>query len=282
MTKIKFIALILFTAFISSCSSDDSGDENQSAYFNFIYDNKVQNVKTWEALKQEDFIEVLGTSEEGIVIDFKFNVYGNLYQALTNPAVITSDVPWLAASENFTSNTFIFTLENLDTNNKTVQVKYSGKVFENEYDYESEYINVSGSFKVSYTEITPEIQGLGTFAKIDGKDWHGLVMHSTVENQQTKILYAENDGKYTIGITFPDYEPKVGNFAFSSNSFANRISFQEYDVVTHEYIDYNVSGTVNYTTLNDYFVEGTFSLTATHPVTKSKIVISNGTFKENL
>ena len=281
MTKIKFIALILFGALISSCSSDDSG-ENQSgdSYFKFTYDGKVQNVKTWEALKQGDFIEVMGTSQEGIVIDFKFNVYGNLYQALTNPAIVTSEIPWLEASENFTSNTFTFTLENINTTNKTVEVKFSGKVYDNGYDYESDFINVSGSFKVSYEEITPTVEGLGTFAKLDGKDWHGLALNSTIENQETKILYAQNDGEYTIGIVFPDYNPKTGTFPFTSNNFANRISFQKYDPATHEYIDYDVSGTVTYTTINDLYVAGTFSLTATHPVTKVKIVISKGTFKE--
>jgi len=281
MTKIKFIAFLLFTAFISSCSSDDSAGENQSEYFNFTYDGKKQNVKNWEALKQGDFIEVLGTSQEGIVIDFKFNVYGNLYQALTNPAVITSEVPWLAASENFTSNTFTFTLENLDTKNKTVQVKYSGKVFENEYDYESEYIMVNGSFKVSYEEIEPLVKDQGTFAKIDGKEWHGLVMNTSRENGTT-TLNAENDSEYTIGIAYPEGDAAVGTFTFTSNNFANRISFQKYDLTTHEYITYDVSGTITYTTVSDFYVAGTFNLTATHPVTKAKVIISGGTFKEGV
>lgn len=282
MTKIKFIAFILFAALISSCSSDDSGD-NQSGdtFFKFTYDGEVQNVKTWEAIKQGDFIEVMGTSNEGIAIDFKFNVYGNLYEALTNPASVTSEVPWLQASENFTSNSFTFTLENINTSNKTVQVKYSGKVYDNPYDHESEYINVSGAFKVSYKEITPEIEGLGTFAKIDGKDWHGLSLSTTVKDLETKILHVENDGEYTIGIAFPDYGAKTGTFAFTNNS-ANRITFQKYDVSTHEYIDYDVSGTVTYTTMNDYYTTGTFNLTATNPVTKAKVIISNGTFKERL
>lgn len=282
MTKIKLIAFIFFTALISSCSSDNSGDTDQSAdaYFNFTYDNQIKKVKSWEATKQGDFIEVLGNSEEGIAIDFKFNVYGNVYSVTTNPTTITGNAPYLEASENFTSNTFTFTLENLNTTNKTVQVKYSGKVYENGYDYESNYSTVNGSFKVSYKEITPEIEGQGTFAKLDGKDWHGLSMISSIEDMTSVILYAQNDGEYTIGIVFPRYEVKVGTFPFTSNNFANRISFQKYDITNHEEIDYDVSGTVTYTTVNDLFVAGTFNLTATHPVTKAKIVISAGTFKE--
>lgn len=286
MTKIKFIVLIIFTALISSCSSSDDSGENQpgNTYFKFTYDNKIQKVKTWEAIKLGDLIEVTGQSEDGGVgIDFKFNIYGNLYEAFTYGTAMTGTIPFLEASENFTSNTFTFTLENLNTTEKTVQVKFSGKVFDDPYDHESEYINVSGSFKVSYIEeASSSLEGYGTFAKIDGKDWHGFSMSSTVENQETKILYAENDGEYTIGIAFPKYVAKAGTFSFTSNNFANRITFQKYDLTTHEYIDYDVSGTIIYNTINDSYAAGTFSLTATHPVTKAKIVISNGTFKEGL
>jgi hypothetical protein len=282
MTKIKLIALFLCATLITSCSSDESTSDNPSseAYFNFTYDGKAQNVKTWEANKQGDLIEVLGTSEQGTMIDFKFNVYGNLFQANTM-FVKANDIVSFEASENFTSNTFTFTLENLNTTDKTVQVKFSGKVYEDGYDHESGSINVSGSFKVSYKDITPEIEGQGTFAKLDGKDWHGLVMSSTIENMESKVLYAENDGEYTIGIVFPYSGAKAGTFSFTNNS-ANRISFQKYDVATHEVINYDVSGTVTYTTLNQVFAAGTFSLTATHPVTKAKIIISAGTFKEKI
>ncbi|WP_343696480.1 hypothetical protein [Flavobacterium sp.] len=282
MTKFKIIAFVLFTALIASCSSIDSSEDDSSSetYFNFTYDGKTQKVKTWEAQKQGDFIEVMGTSEEGIAIDFKFNVYGNLYQALTNP-VTNSNIPWMEASENFTANTFTFTLENINTTDKTVQVKFTGKVFEDGYDYESDFVNVSGSFKVSYKEITPQIEGLGTSAKIDGKDWHGLSFDGTIENQETRIIYAENDSEYTIGIAFPDYEAKTGTYNFTSNNNAYRITFQKYDTATHQNINYNVSGTVTFTTLNDILAAGTFSLTATNPETNAKITISNGTFKES-
>ncbi len=281
MTKFKVIALALFTALISSCSSDNYENSSADSYFTFTYDSKVQKVKSWEAIKQGDLIEVMGTSEEGIAIDFKFNVYGNLYQVLTNPTTITSQIPLLQASENFSSNTFTFTLENLNTTEKTVQVKFSGKMYYDAYDYESDFVNVNGSFKVSYEEITPQIEGLGTFAKIDGKDWHGLSFYGTVENQQTKIIYAENDGEYSIGIAFPNYDAKTGTYNFTSNSNAYRINFQKYDVSTHEYINYDVSGSVTFSTLNSFIAAGTFNLTATHPVTKAKVIITNGTFKES-
>ncbi|MBP1225780.1 DUF6252 family protein [Flavobacterium sp. 1355] len=280
MTKIKLIAFVLFTALITSCSSDDNKeDESAESYFNLTYNNEVKTVTTWEALKQGDHIEVTGTSTQGVAIDFKFNVYGNLYQSFTHGATANSDLPYMEASENFTANTFTFTLEDLNIKDKTVQVKFSGKVYENAYDLESESVIISGSFKVSYKEIDPLIPGQGTFAKIDGKDWHGLSM-STSTTDGVKMLNIDNDSEYNFAITLPD-DSESGAHTFTNNSEI-KVAFQKYDVTIKEYVDYEVAGTITYTTISDYYVAGTFSLTATHPTNGSKIVISNGTFKEGV
>jgi len=97
---------------------------------------------------------------------------------------------------------------------------------------------------------------------------------------QITTLNVENDGEYGLGIVFPKGDLKTGTFPFTSNDFANRISVQKFDLATHEFINYNVSGTITYTAVNDFYVEGTFSLTATHPSNNSKVVITNGKFKE--
>jgi hypothetical protein len=291
MTKIKFIAFILLSAFITSCSSgDDSNDsdDNQSTdgSFEFVYNNEVKKVSAWQAIKIDDLIEVTGQTADGIGVDFKFNVYGNLYQGFTHGALGTS----YEVSEVFTSNTFTFTLEELNTTKKTVKVKFSGKLYEDGYDYEANYstdpskfVPVSGSFTVPYSDLIPSIPGLGTFAKLDGKDWHGMSLDSSTESigfDKITTLNVENDGEYSLGIVFPKSDVKTATFPFTSNDFYNRISFMKFDLATHEYIVYNVSGTITYTTVNDSYVEGTFSLTATNPVNNSKIVITNGKFKE--
>lgn len=280
MKKIKFILVILFTMFISSCSTDKDDDQKQSTneYFNFTYADKVQKVKNWEALKRGDLIEVVGKTEEGIAIDFRFNVYGNLYDSTTYPVSLPSSIPFLRASDNFTANTFTFSLENLNTTDKTVQVKYSGKVY---FYYSPDFTSVSGSFRVKYEEMAPIVEGLGTYAKIDGKDWHGLSFSSTItNNMETRIIFMQNDGEYTIGTAFPYSNAKTGTYTFTNNNAINRIYFHKYDVTIHKEIEYDVEGTVTYSTINDVYVAGTFSLTATHPVTKEKIVITNGKFKE--
>jgi hypothetical protein len=290
MTKIKFVAFILFSAFITSCSSGDDSKDNQSTdgSFEFVYNNEVKKITSWQANKIDDFMEVTGQTTDGIGVDFKFNVYGNLYEAFTHGTSATSSVSMYEVSEIFTSNTFTFTLEELNTTNKTVKVKFAGKLYDDGYDYEANYITnpskfipISGSFTIPYSNLTPDIPGLGTFAKFDGKDWHGMSFDSYTEwATQITTLNVENDGEYCLGIVFPKGDLKTGTFPFTSNDFSNRISFRKFDLTTSEFIDYNVSGTITYTAVNDFYVEGTFSLTATHPVNNSKIVITNGKFKE--
>ena len=291
MTKIKFIAFILFTALITSCSSGDDDNESNvnpstEGTFEFVYNNEVKKITSWKANKIDDFIEVLGETEDGIGVDFKFNVYGNLYQGFT---LATSGTSY-EVSEVFTSNTFTFTLEELNTANKTVKVKFSGKLYVDGYDSEAIYVTnptkfipVSGAFTVPYKDLIPNIQGLGTFAKFDGKDWHGMSLESYTELigfDKITTLNVENDGEYSLGIVFPKGDLKTGVFPFTSNDFSNRISFSKFELATHEYIDYDVAGTITYTAVNDVYVEGTFSLTATHPTNDSKIVITEGKFKE--
>ncbi|PJJ10502.1 hypothetical protein CLU83_3932 [Flavobacterium sp. 1] len=295
MTKIKFIAFVLFTVIFASCSSgDDNNDSNNNqstgGSFDFVYNNETKKVSSWEAKKIDDYMQVEGVTSDGIGVNFVFNVFGNLYEGSTHGTSATSSVVMHEVSEVFTSNTFTFTLEELNTVNKTVKVKFSGKLYEDGYDYEANYITdpskfipISGAFTVPYKDLTADIPGLGTFAKLDGKDWHGMSLDSSTELigfDKITTLNVENDGEYSLGIVFPIADVKKGTFAFTSNDFYNRISFLRFDLATHEYIKYNVSGTITYSAVNDAYVEGTFSLTATHPVNNSKIVITNGKFKE--
>jgi hypothetical protein len=291
MTKIKFLAVLLFTAIFASCSSgDDNNDNNDNqptiGSFEFVYNNETKKVSSW--VKIDDFIEVSGETADGIGIDFKFNVYGNLYEAFTHGTSATSSVPMHEASQVLTSNTFTFTIVELNSANKMVKVNFSGKLYDNPYDVEANYITnpsdfipVSGSFNVAYEDLVPSIPGLGTFAKFDGIDWHGMSLDSSTDGlTETTTLNVENDGKYSLGIVFPKGNLKTGTFAFTSNDFSNRISFKKFDIATYEFIDYNVSGTITYTTVNNIYAEGTFSLTAENPIDDSKIVITEGKFKE--
>lgn len=281
MKIFKILSLFLLTISLFSCSSDSSSDHSSADYFNLTYKGQAKTVTSWQAIKQDDHIEVAADTQDGLGISFKFNTYGNLYESFTHPNTAESTVEFQAASAYFRSNTFTFTLVDLNTADKTITVGFSGKVYDNEYDLTSDFSTVSGSFKVTYMVLAPSISGLGTYAKINGTDWHGLEnSSSSSSSDDTTVLNIQNDSEYNIGISYPYFAPVAGTFAFDSNTDNKRITFSKYDTTTHMPVEYNVNGTITYTTANSTYVQGTFSLTATHPTNGSTITITNGTFKE--
>ncbi|MES2545487.1 MAG: DUF6252 family protein [Bacteroidota bacterium] len=283
MKKIKLLLFLLALPLgISSCSSD-SGDSGSSSgeSFTLTYNGQTKTVSAWQALKEDGLIDVTGNTADGIGINFKFNPYGNLYQAFTYPSTAASVIESQEASAYFSENTFTFELVDINTTNKTIRVNFNGKVYDDKYDHTSNFVIVSGSFKLIYTEIPAVLEGLGTSAQINGEAWHGLAFtsSSSTSNYST-VLNVANGSEYEIGISYAYYAPATGTFSFTSLSENKRITFSKYDVATHSMIEYNVNGTITYTIANSTYVEGTFSLIATHPTNGSTITITNGVFKE--
>ncbi len=274
MKIFKFLSALLLTATLFSCSSEGDSSDSTANYFDLTYNGaaKTVNLASVQAVKSEDYIEVLGITSEGAYVSFNFNTHGNLYGASIDGGTHEATFAY------YSNSNFTFELVDLNTTNKTVRVMFSGKVFENEYDHTSAYSTMSGSFKISYMDYTPTVTGLGTYAKLNGTNWYGISKSSSGDGT-VSVLDVQNGGEYIIGIVYPYLNPDPGTFNFANNSALNRISFTKYDPVTHELIEYNVSGTITYTTAST-IVQGTFSLTATHPTNGSTVTITNGTFKE--
>lgn len=275
MKIFKFFASFLVVATLFSCSSDSNDSSDSTAnFFNLTYNGtaKTVDLATVQAVKSEDYIEVLGVTSEGAYVSFDFNTHGNLYEASVDGDIRETTFSY------YSNSNFTFELVELNTTNKTVRVNFSGKIYENEWDHTSAFSTVSGSFKIPYMDYTPTVTGMGTHAKLNGVDWYGMTKNGSGDGTIME-LSVQNGNEYVIGIVYPYYGAETGTFNFTDNSAVNRISFSKYDTTTHELIEYNVSGTINYTTAST-IVAGTFSLTATHPTNGSTITITEGTFKE--
>lgn len=284
MKFFKFLSALLITVTLFSCSSDGGDSDSDADFFTLTYDGQAKAITSWQAIKHGDFVDVYGTTGvdgEDLGIDFKFNIYGNLYKAYIFPLSESSSFSVKVVSDHFSANTFAFQLVELNTTDKTIKVNYEGKVYDDKFDHTSNFAVVKGSFKVTYIDDNQSVlNDLGTYAEINGQAWHGLSFTSYSTSNST-VFNVKNDSEYEIGISFPYDAPVAGTFAFTSNDDNNRIKFSKYDAATHSLIEYNVNGTITYTTAQNTHVVGTFSLTATHPTNGSTITITNGTFNES-
>ncbi|RTY86475.1 hypothetical protein [Flavobacterium sp. GT3R68] len=282
MKFFKFLSALLIIATLFSCSSDGADSGAGADFFNLTYNGQTKNVTNWQGIKHGDFIDVYGTTDgtTGLGIDFKFNIYGNLYKAYTFPTIESSPFSVKVVSDHFSANTFTFQLIELNATDKTIRVNYEGKVYDDKFNHTSNFAVVKGSFKVTYVEAQSVMNDLGTYAELNGQAWHGLAF-TTYNTSNSTVLNVKNDSEYEIGISYPSNAPVTGTFAFTSNADDNRIKFSKYEVATHSLIEYNVNGTITYTRANNNNVEGIFNLIATHPTNGSTITITNGTFSES-
>lgn len=279
----KFFNFFLFLAIMPmffSCSSDESSSSSVPEGFTLIIDGETINVTSVQAYRFDNWMEVAGYGSNGKSIDFKFSTAGSLYDAFVFS--IDSENPFGPKStfEYYNENTFNFDLVSYDANTRRVSVNFSGKVYDDEYDHTSDFSTVSGSFNVEFTNQDTLLAGFGTTAKINGNDWDGMSFDTSDDNTVTE-LHVLSSGKYFFDIVYESGNPIVGNYSFSNNTAIRGIRFYEYDVNTHEIINYNVSGSVNFTECTNYYVKGTFSLTATHPTSGTIINVTQGVFKES-
>lgn len=290
MKKLKHAALVLFlSAFAVSCSSDDSNPVNNNPsgeeFFEYTIDGEEQNVTTWIAARSESSFEVQGTAASGRVIHFTFNQWGNLGDASTMANDL--EIPWRTSYHYFKSNYFTFELVAIDEANKTVEVNFSGKVFDEEYDITSTFSTVEGSFKVAYTQVTPQISGLGVSATVNGTAWHDSDgdQEGGFFSGENLTLNASNDSKYTLGIVTNHDNTTTGVHTFGEAESSNKVKLFVYDTQENYEVEYTTTtGTMNVTekTVGAQYtvIAGTFSFTAEHPETGAAITVQNGTFKQ--
>ncbi len=270
MKFLKTLTILFFTISIISCSTDEDSDgiSNKDS-FEYKHENEDVKIVNWRAVKSENTIEVIGNSEKGESFSVRFNVYGNLSAATVITDEKDSDgftkAYW--AYEYFKSNYFNFELLGLDETNKRVSVKFSGDLYEDQYDIDSETNYVEGSFNVGYTEVTPQILGLEVSAVIDGDKWYSTSSTSSGGLSGSPRSYEHySDNAYNLSYVIINNSFETGTFQFDSNTSYNKITFSRYDPNTDGFIGYETSGVF---TISEHIqgfginqIKGTFSLTA--------------------
>ncbi|GGD21474.1 hypothetical protein [Hyunsoonleella pacifica] len=271
MKILNALSTLFLFLFIVSCSSDsDSNEIDNKDSFLYKFENQDVNISNWTALRSENTMEVLGTTDNGDSFGVQFNVYGNLGSAtaLANESGSGGFPNSYWAFEYFKSNYFNFELIGIDEANKRVAAKFSGNLYEDEYDIDSETRYAEGSFNVEYREIMPQISGLEVSAVVDGNNWYATSSSSSggfAGSPRSYNHYSDNAYSISYVIIYGDVD-SIGSFQFDENSTYNKISFSRYDPSTGEFIEYKTSGIFkideHLTGFGINQIKGSFSLTA--------------------
>lgn len=284
MKTIKLFAFIAFSSLLAvSCSSDGDGGGSVDAteYFNYTTDGVEKNITDWQAIRSEDEFEVMGTNDDGTSMYFNFDIHGNLGRAGSTPANDSPD-PWMNSFMNFTSHYFNFDIVAIDEASQMIKVNYSGKLYEDEYDIDSPFSTVSGSFNVHYDMTAPMVPNMHFDAKIAGNDWYGINGSMSVYGFSDVHLWQTSGDAWQFDLNINADNYTTGTFPFTASSTANRVVLSKYDTTTNEYVDYASAGTLTISEITDYgwtgkILTGTFSLTATHG--SETVQVTNGSFK---
>lgn len=280
---ILFAAVLIVTSCSTSDNSDDGGPIGQEG-FSFTIGGEEVIITSWEGVKVENRLAIVGRADNGRTIAIEFNKFGNLGYAASYSTGDTSE-PYMQSFAQFSSNYFNFELVSIDEENMKVSGTFSGNLYDDEYNINSDTIAISGTFNVSYTEEPSPVPGAGLSAKLDGVNWNyslsdqsgGFFSGSNVS------LNHFNDDAYTITVVVNHDITVPGTYSFTQDSEVHRIDFFRYDPATNMTIEYNATGTLVITEkdaagIGFSLVKGTFEGTVTDPTDNSTISITAGVF----
>lgn len=274
MKILKFISIFILAG-LTSCSSDSSGESSVSNALT-VNGNTV-TLGTVIAQKSEETLFIYASASDGSSIQIGFNKYGNLESVIYDDQNFNSFYNY----QYFKSNYFDFDLISINESNNSVKISYSGNLYSNENDLESDSVSISGSFNVNYINQTPLIEGLGLSCKIGGQNWYETdFWDNGFSNVDRKFI---NDDDKMIIMNFEDESIEPGTYTFNGSN-VNKLSLAKFNTTTKEYDSYDTSGTVTITSNTIVsgvvrVIEGTFSFTATNG--SNTIEVTNGTFKTN-
>ena len=293
MKKLQLFVVLFIASIAVSCSSDDGGDStgggnggNFQASFEYVFDGNPLNIALSQGQKSGNSMVVAAADSEGNAIQFRFDKFGNLGTVSATPSDF--EMPDYDSHQNYSGHYFTFNLIEVDETNKTVKASFSGKLYEDDENLDSEFKEVSGSFWVKYIEVTPSVEGLEVSAQINGNDWYSTNSYTTngTEGWDTFIHHELSDDEYKIMLGFDDTNMGPGVHSFTPATETIYATVAKYNLETKTYETFNATGTLEITANESFgiftIVSGTYSFTAVNPSDSSEtITVTNGKFKSN-
>lgn len=305
MKKLQLIICLLFLTLFVSCASDsdnnDSDKENETVEYKINFNDTPLEFKSLKAVRDGDYFSIgdfndfpqpTSTSHIANELSFYFHKDGTLLTAAIYDNTLKD---FLYSPFYFSKNLFKFNIESIDEINKTIKINFNGNLYEHYFHQIYQYNKkLNGSISLSYSDKNPlnSSKTYGTTMKINGQNWRGLgYIWTGHDSEKSHVLNINGDNEYSINIVFPKGTRKTGKYTFNKNSdiykdftvnflryYPNNIGPESYYIGPNEFIS---TGTLEITEINNHYIIGTFSLTATDPLTNEKVVITDGAFKED-
>lgn len=287
MNKAIICTMVLLAFSFISCSSDSNSaappvnDTFKIAVNGVDYsgDNNYSGITT----KTEDTFLIETSSSYG-KLSLSFTATGKLGFFTIDRHTGDPSITSLFYTSYFrTADNFTFYLISVDESNKRIKGSYSGYVYANPRNTNSEKKFITGDFDLKYEDNIPGIFGLSNKAQINGIDWLS-------DNRYTELgaggIYTNvaqhdfNGSEYEIIITINHQVLTVGTYTFSGSDSTPKVELVKYDPGMATTILYHSTGTLNVTKINNGIVYANYSFTAVNPLNSSDVTtVTNGEIK---
>lgn len=286
MNKVIKYIVVLFALSLTSCSSDSTAEATETDSFKIAVngeDYSADNYFSGLITKTEDTFLIDIRTNYGLV-QLSFNKSGQLGYFNVDRQTGTAQITSLFYTSYFnTAENFTFYLISVDEINKRIKGSYSGYIYADPRNINSEKKFITGDFNLKYEDNIPGVFGLGNKAKINGTDW--LSVNKEVKRGAggvyTNITQHDfNGGEYEIITNTNSQSLAVGTYNFTSNNLGPKIEVAKYNPVTATTTVYNATGTLTITKRNGNIVYGNYNFTATNPENSADVIaVTDGEIK---
>jgi hypothetical protein len=282
MKKTILLLLIAFTAV--SCTSSDSSEPVPITPDALSIDGvPVEILARTSDLVYGNYYELeVATANPSRSVIIRFDRYGHFVLANVNNA------GQMHSSENypyFRSHYFDFSMT--PVNNDQFAVDFSGTVYADSLDMNSVPTTISGHFTLNYMPYVSQgdwFDYRGIYAQVDGQDWYSPMGDAHPDDGTYFNSYIYGADAYRLVFNASGAETPNGHYDFTASSIHNCIKVEKFNTATMSYETWLTQGAFDITDRSEpfqdeWYLKGTFALTATNPANPSETVhFGNGVF----
>lgn len=280
----KPLYIFLVSLFLIGCTGEDTEDSTSAvpvakqADFNI----KLNGVTYLEAVDQNYVVARIGNTFR---VDLNYNTFLS-FKADGSFGIFETEYIFPGGRQAEFSSVIPFSDNYMDfyvvvdEQQRRVKGGFSGYVYGDPFDINSEEAFINGEFDMPYAVTQSAVRDYGVSAKLNGEPWEYANWQSAAFINPTtqKSEYFGSD-PYKITIIY-NRAITPGTYSFSASDPSTCIRLSKYDTNTHSYLDYQCSGSFDLNSVEDLLYSGTFQLNAVNPENPGEVIqVTDGHFK---